>query len=344
MLPLLLTLLLIPQASAEAERLWESGERELALDLMAEEFAGAPADRALCRRLVQGELLVGRFQRALEFSQGLGAEDRGLRGQALYFLTRYDEALAELDRDRPAELLMHAEALRALGRFDALEELLPHMRATLGATATPVRLLEAQFALRRGDTESAIPILRDILKRDPLEMQALFGLGRALVKAGRREEGLRWLQRHRELIPLLDQLDFARRGVALAPKRGSNQVALGEALRPLLVHDPRLVSEAREAFERGLQLATPAESVPITLRCARFQWESLGEREAAVKLLTEAVAKAPDVRLRVRLSDYLAELGRRTEALTQLVEAARARPDDPAIRQRMERLRQEDPR
>jgi len=335
MLPLLL------QASPEAEALWERGERAAALERMGAELAAAPGDAELRARLVSAELDVGRFRAALGHCAGLPEARRGLRGRALYFLTDYEACLEHLRFDDRQELLMRAEALRALGRFDELDALQPRLREVLGADDPAVRLIEAQAALRRGEDEVALPILREVLAREPLEPAALFGLGRALVRLGQREEGLEVLERHRRILPLLDALDFARRGVALAPRSASNQVALGEALVALVPEDHRLLAEARAAHERAWRDATRPEVVPVALRCARFRWETTGEREPALALLAEAIERQDDPRLRVRRADYLTALGRAAEALVELEAAARARPTDAAIQRRIDALRDE---
>lgn len=338
---LLFSLIFMIQASQQAEMLWRSGERVKSLELMAVELARTPDDERLRTRIVLGELEIGRFQSALNSCNGLPEEQRGLQGRALYFLSRYDEALNFLGTMEAAELLMRAEALRSLGRFAELEGHLDVMREVLGRDNTDVRLLEAQELLRTGSDERAVPLLREVLAARPLEPQALFGLGRALLRLGEREEGLEILEHHRKLLPLLDQLDFARRGVALAPLGGPNQVALADALRALLPYDQGLLNQSRAAYDLGFQLATPGEVPPVALRCARFQWETLGDREAATELLSAAIDRRDDVRLRVRLADYFDQLGRKQLALDQLLMAANARPNDAAIKARIARLREE---
>ncbi len=340
-------LMLLPfvftQASPEAERLWADGERLVAIERMTAELEQRPGDQLLRLSLVQRELLTARFEAALAHSEGLPVERRGLRGRALYFLTRYAEALDFLGDEDPDELLMRAEALRALGRLEEVDALLPRLRAVLGPERVEVRLLEARGLLRRGQSERALELLRGVLREAPLEAEALFTLGRALVRAGKREEGLKLLERHRELVPLLDRLDFARRGVALSPRGGANQAALGDAWLALLPHDRvRATAEARAAYTRALQLAGETELVPIALRAARFRRDAAGDAPGAIELLEDVLERREDVRLRVRVSDYLAQAGRPAEALVHLRRALELRPQDRSIEQRIERLEDRD--
>ena len=327
------------QASPEAEQLWASGERLVAIERMSAELQQRPGDELLRLSLVERELLTARFEAALAHSEGLPVERRGLRGRALYFLTRYAEALEFLGEEDPDELLMRAEALRSLGRLEEVDALLPRLREVLGPERIEVRLLEARGLLRRGDRERAVELLRGVVQEAPLEAEALFSLGRALLRSGKRDQGLALLERHRELVPLLDKLDFARRGVALSPRGGPNQAALGDAWVALAGLDrARATGEARVAYGRALEPAREAELAPIALRVARFRRDLERDSAGAVTLLEEVLARREDVRLLVRLSDYLVEAGRPAEALVHLRRARDLRPGDLAIQRRIERL------
>ena len=329
----------LAQASPEAERLWAEGERLVAIERMTAELEQRPGDELLRLSLVERELLTSRFEAALAHSEGLPVERRGLRGRALYFLTRYGEALDFLGEKDPDELLMRAEALRALGRLEEVDALLPRLREVLGPERVEVRLLEARGLLRRGESEPALELLRGVLRDDPLQAEALFTLGRALLRAGARKEGLLLLQRHRELVPLLDRLDFARRGVALSPRGGANQAALGDAWLALVPHHSvRATAEAGAAYTRAFQLAGETELAPIALRAARFHHDAEGDLPGAIELLEEALQRVEDVRLRVRVSDYLSQAGRPAQALVHLRRARELRPRDEAIEQRIKRL------
>ena len=321
----------------DGERLWGTGERARALTAWEAALVEQPGDQALRARLVRGALDAARFELALAHSPGLGPADRGLRGEALYFLARYEEALEALASDARGQRLA-AECLWALGRLEELEERLPALRRALGERAVEVRRLEARLLLQRGDDLEAIPLLREVLAQEPLDAEASFALGRALVREGSRQEGLALLERHRTLVPLLDALDFARRGVALAPLGAGNQAALAEAWEDLVAHDPGALERAAAAHDRALALARGAELVPVALRAARFEAELRGSHEQAARLLAAALERAGDVRLRVRRADHLAQAGDIEEARRELRRALEQRPGDNAIQQRLRRL------
>ena len=326
------------QTTEEAWELWNAGERAKALAILEERLAESPHDARLRTGLVEAELSVQRFEAALAHSDGLPPESAGLRGRALYFLTRYSEALEHLGAERE-EQLMRAECLRALARFDELDALVVQLGRDLGDEDLDVQLLVARGHLRRGEGAQAIPLLRRVLAARPLEPEALFALGRALVRTDAREEGLALLERHRALIPLLDALDFAQRGVALAPNGAANQAGLGDAWRALVPFSPAAKERASAAYAAALANATPAEVTPIALRAARLHWEVLGDPEGALDLLALQQRRSGDVRLRVRRADYLTELGRYGEARGELQQALLDRPGDRAIEQRLERVR-----
>ncbi|MFT7670841.1 MAG: tetratricopeptide (TPR) repeat protein [Planctomycetota bacterium] len=338
---LLSALLLLAQASPEAEALWSQGDRVEALAIMEANLAKAPNNGRLRTLLVQRELDLRHFQRAYEFSEKLPQEQFGLRGRALYFLTRYEDSLQYLRLSDRDELLMRAEALRALGRFAELDALLPKLHENLGSDSLNLQMIEARIYLRKKDYKAALPILRQVTARDPLQAEALFNLGRVLVRQGSREEGLELLEQHRLLTPLLDKLDFAKRGVALAPRGGANQAALGDAFRDLIGFDKRLSQKAASAYERGLALATESEITPIALRLARFQKEWLLNSEAATTLLLKTIERHDDLRLRVRAADYYAELDKLDEALALLAKLALERPGDQALQSRVTRWRKQ---
>lgn len=336
---LLLTLLLALSGQRAAwDALWESGKRVEALAAMVEALEASPEDRELRSALVERELEVSRFRAALEHAQGLGAEGRFQRARARYFLADYEAALPDLDPSDPSLILLRVESLRALGRLGEADALLPRVAALFGEADPRHALLVGRKLLREGELEAAAARFRAVLEVAPLEAEALFGLGRALVRAGQREEGLRILERHRELIPRLDALDFARRGLALAPRSAANQAALAEAWAGLREFDAGAEARCRAAFERALALASPDERSPVALRAARFEAEACGDLRAALQRLEAAMRVHDDVRLRVRAGDYRARLGELGAARAEYRAALELRPGDRAIEERLREL------
>jgi tetratricopeptide (TPR) repeat protein len=189
-------------------------------------------------------------------------------------------------------------------------------------------------AARNGDFAAAARAFRAALAADPFDGEALFGLGRALVQAGQREEGLRVLERHRRLVPLLDAVDYARRGVDLAPAHAPNWTALGDAERALARSD-----RAESAYRRAAELARDGELAANALRWARLLAEDRGDAQAAVDLLVRTARRTPDARLYVRAGDILLGARRASEAIGFFEEARALRPQDAEIAKRLEAAR-----
>ncbi|MCB9916331.1 MAG: VCBS repeat-containing protein [Planctomycetes bacterium] len=330
MIALAALLCLAAQASPEVEALWQRGARVEALERMEAELAARPDDALLRRALVTRELGVSRFQAALAHAEPLGEAGHAARGRALYFLGRYEEALEFLAADDPALVLLRVESLRALGRLDEADALLPAVERLFGADDARYRLLVGRKRLREGDARGAAAEFRAVLATRPLESEAHFGLGRALVKLGEREEGLAVLARHRALVPLLDALDFAQRGVALAPTGASNLAALAEAWAALVPYDESARARARATYADAARWARADEVAPIALRRARWLAELEREPGAAVTCLEDALARQEDVRLHVRRG--LPRRARRADAarahLRARARAAARRPRD----------------
>lgn len=312
--------------------------------MMAAELLERPSDAVLRSSLVERELELSRFRSALDHAQALGSAGASARGRALYFLTRYEEALEWLVASDPELVLMRVECFRALGRMNEADALLPQVAKHFGEQDARYRLLVGRKLLREGEAAAASIEFRAVLAARPLEAEALFGLGRALLKDGEREAGLAVLARHRELAPRLDALDFARRGVALSPNNAANQAALGDAWKDLMGFDAGASERARAAYARALTLASGADLVPISLRAARLLAESGEQYSAACELLEATIAKHDDVRLRVRAADYLMGTGELARARVHLEEALKQRPADRAILQRLAKLEAEEAR
>jgi hypothetical protein len=324
----------------DSAALWDAGRRQEAIELLEAELAAAPGDQELCLRLVQAELAVRRYASALARAEPLGIAAREERGRALFFLARYEEALAWLDAGQPAETLFVADALEALGRFDGpdgADAAADRAAAVLGADHPQVLVLLARRHERHERWSEAALAYRAALAADPIERAALFGLGQALLRAGELEEGRAALERHRQMIPLLDRLDDALRTVDLAPHHGPNHANLGDAERAL-----GRIDEAEAAYRTGLARAAGDQLVPIALRLARLLREDRSSVDGAVALLTDVAARpaaAGDPRPAVRAGDYLMEAGRALEALQHYQRAEALAPADENVRARVAEAR-----
>lgn len=327
----LLLLLALAQLPPEALRLLrEQRPREAAL-VLEQELARRPEQGELRRALVRVLLDLEQSERALALAQGFPELD-ALRARALHALGRLEEALPLLERGGADELLLAADALDALGRQEGVAAVLARAEALLGAEHPAALVLRGRERARAGRHEEAADCFRRARAADPLDARALFGLGRALVFLGRREEGLAVLEEHRRLLPLLDRLEFARAGLALDPAHAPNHAALGDVERELGRTDA-----AEAEYRAALALARGDEVVPVALRLARLLDEDRADGAAAIALLRAAQERSPDVRLAVREGDLLEARGERDAAVEAWRRAARSRPGDPAIAERLAR-------
>ncbi|MGQ0552104.1 MAG: tetratricopeptide repeat protein [Planctomycetota bacterium] len=317
-----------------APELWELGERAAALAAWESALAAHPGDAELRLNLAQRQMEVGRHAAALETAAPLGAEARALRATALYLLGRFEEAVLLLDPGSPDEGLLRVDALLALGRLEEAAASLEQASQGLGANDPRLLGLRGRSLVSSGQHAEAVPLFRAAVTADPLDRQALFGLGQALVRSGQRDEGLAVLQQHQRLVPLLDERDFALQSLALAPHHAGTLAALGDIERQLGLLD---LAEAR--YRQAAARATPAELGPITLRHARLLVESRQARGAAVALLEAALLQPLDAdgttRLLVRAADLQLELGEAAQAVQKLQRAAALRPQDTEIQRRL---------
>ena len=334
-LPLLLALSISgvavqAQSPADAQSLWDAGRRAEALDAWAAQLAAHPEDAALRLTLAAHQLEVERFSAALETVGPLGPDGDSVRGRALHQLYRYEDALPYLRADDPFEGLLRVDALLALDRTAEADAQLEVLARVRGDNDEQVLSLRGRRLSDQGRYADAVPVFRAALALDPLDRQALFGLGQALLRSGQRDEGQAVLQHHRELLPLLDQRDFALQGLSLDPLHADSQAAVGDVERQL-----GLLDSAEQRYRRALALAEGPALVPIALRLARLLAEDRHDPDAAVALLDEVATRVTDPRLAVRAGDVLLEAGRAEPARARF-EAALARwPDDEQIRERL---------
>jgi predicted Zn-dependent protease len=324
--------LIVPVAaqSGDPASLWEAGRRAEALDAWAAELAQHPDDAALRLALAGHQMEVSRFAAALETAAQLGPEADSLRGRALHQLYRYEEALQYLRADDAFEGLLRVDALLALDRPDAADAELAALAAVRGENDQQLLSLRGRRLLDQGRFADAVPVFRSALAQDALDRQALFGLGQALLRSGQQQEGQAVLQKHRELLPLLDQRDFALQGLNLDPLHADGHAALGDVERQL-----GLLDSAEQRYRRALALAEGPALVPIALRFARLLAEDRQDPDTAVALLDQVALRVTDPRLSVRAGDVLLETGRAREAQARFEKALERWPDDAAIRARL---------
>lgn len=329
--------LLCPDArvQAEADELWNSGKRREAIAQLEAALLQEPQNTALRAGLVERELAVHRYRSAWQHLQVRDAQLDALRGRTLYHLGRYEEALPFLGTGSEQDCLARVDALEALGRFDEADEALEIAAKLFGENRARICRLRGQSLARQGKHAEALEQFRSAHALDPIDAQALFGLGRALLRTGDPEAGLAALEQHRKLLPLIDRYDFALKSLDLDPLHGPNHAELADVLG-LLGQKKRAV----EAYERAMQLGAGAEQLsPIALRYARYLLEQAGDLAAARLVMDSALERATDVRLLVRAGDY-AGLAEDWDAAIQYFEQAlQLRPTDKVIKERWDRAK-----
>ena len=330
--PLLLSLL----ACLDARSLWHKGAREEAIAERVKEVAAPGAALELRLELARWELEVHRPAAALEHLAPLGKEADPLRGEAHYALAHYAEAVPLLDEATSEHVLMKVDALEALGRVDESDAVLARALALPGPGDARLWSAEGRRLARVGQGGKAAEAFRKALVLDECSAEAWFGLGRALIAADRRDEGLQALEKHRKLTPLLDQWDFARRAVDLAPRHAPNLAALADAERAL-----GRLERAEELYTRAMELAQGADQlVPIALRQARLVSEDKHDAAAAITLLVKAAEGTPDARLFVRAGDLALEAKDAPRAVELYERAQKLRPKDAEIEKRLAKAKE----
>jgi len=334
---LLFGLLQAPSDLQDPGQLWVAGRTDAAIARAREFVARHPEERETRELLIGWQVLLQQYQAALDdLGPAGGVVDRAWRGRILIGLGRYEEALAHLSVDDPEQAVARVQCLYALGRPDDAGDALEAAAGLLGADDAALAFWRGRLLAARAEHSAAIPHFRAALAREPLHMGALFGLGQSLLRTGARDEGRAVLERHRELVPLVDRYDFAVQSLSLAPTHGPNlaQVAGIEA-------ELGLLDAARDRFQLACRMTTAEDAAPIALRAARFHEEVRRDPAAAVDLLASVGERFPDPRIWVRAADIAARAEQLREARSFLVRARDLRPADESI---LERLRQVDER
>ena len=317
-----------------AEEAWRAGRRLEALEQEEARLRKAPSPAATeWRRLALWQLELHRPAAALASAERCGAPCAEERGIALFLLARYAECLPLLDRGELQGALMAIDATEALLDFAESDRELDRALARFGRGDARLMAAEGRRRARQEDWTGAREAFRAALELDPCEAEAMLGLGRVLLRSGAREEGLATMARQRELRAKLDVLDHALEAVDLQPVHGPNWTAVGEAESGL-----GRLERALRAFERAESLCDAKQLVPNALRHAKAA-HAAGGLDAALAVLRRARARSDDPRLVVREADLLAEEGRASEALRLLEALAARRPDDQALKERLEALR-----
>lgn len=195
-----------------------------------------------------------------------------LQAQALTQEKRYEEALAALDAggQTPAVESRRAEVMVRAGRAREGEE---RLAALANSGDTNAVLAAAQSWQRLERYDASIPVLEQLVARQPESAVAHFLLGAGYERTGKRKEAVAAFRKVLEIDPdfhaalnylgytfaeagenLDEALRLVRRAVALDPDNGSYVDSLGWTYHQLGRHE-----QAREALERAARLE-PADA------------------------------------------------------------------------------------
>ncbi len=281
-------------AISEAQAHFDGGRFDRALGTATTQLALTPDAPAL--HYLAGAALaeMGEHQRAVEHLE-IEVERSP---QHLDSRLRLAVSLAEIGNvERANEVLRaalrehpdHARASFLLGRNlaragdDAEAEPLLRTAAEGGAAGAWYAL--GQLLQKHDETAGAEDAFRRALAADPDDLDAMFALGKTLVRAGKEEEGQRFLGRHAELDARDDQIAVLRH-YATADGASADDIAI-YAQYLLLQHDVEgAISYYRKALEHD------ADHVRSAVGLGQALLEQ-GNAGAAAQTLERATTTAP---------------------------------------------------
>ena len=271
-----------------------------------------------------------------------------LLGKALGDVGAWAEAESVLRRgvrDHPGDLWLNYDLARALEKLARRDEAVRFY--TAARMLRPETAHELAHALKkRGESEEAIAVFRDLVRIRPGNGRHLFCLGDVLQDRGRSEEARRTLT---EAVAVLQRtiaarpddyyahinlggafLDLERIDDALAAYREAARIRPGDALAPAGMGSALnwfgRHGEAAEFFREALRLDPDDVASLLGLGSAV---EELGRPDEAIELYRRAMRIAPDdARTHHYLSSALRDKGRLEEAVSEAREAVRLSPDD----------------
>ncbi|MEL6979001.1 MAG: tetratricopeptide repeat protein [Pseudomonadota bacterium] len=280
----------------------------------------------------------------LAFGVGLGDGEQSASRQALSYIQLSRYLAPELDDARVAA----AELLADLGQMRLAAEILAGVppQAPLGEVS---RIGRAEALARDGDTDGALTIMRRLVAEGPTRPNAFLTLGSLESVAGRHEECAEAYETALMMMPeptwrVLLRLGICREqagdwpaaeaafveALALEPRQADllNHFGYG------LVVQNRRLDEAREMIELAVELRPDSGYIVDSLGWVMYK---LGDYEAAVTLLEDAVAKAPwESVINDHFGDALWRVGRTMEARFQWRRALSYEPEE-TDRPRIER-------
>ncbi len=257
---------------------------------------------------------------------GLAAQQAGDFQQAAVWFEKV-VSLDPSDPDAPHQL---ADALMELGRIEEAVTLLEErMRGPAASDRSMVTLGQAYLQLKQ--YEKAEKMFAWVIRQDPDERAAYYGLARVCARAGRKEESRKYLKKYQELSPV-DFQELARQNRAytdLATVRNILITVLLESGGVYRGHKNTL--KAEQMWREAAHL--DAGNVPSRRELLSL-YEQQGRDEDALAICTQLSRiepENPDHWLNVGVLE--GRLGRLEAARAALQKAIRLDPHNPTYRQ-----------
>jgi tetratricopeptide (TPR) repeat protein len=201
-------------------------------------------------------------------------------------LDRADDVLRAALLENPGHARASFFLGRNLARAGENDEAEPLLRTAADGGAAGAWRELGLLLWKQGDAVGAEDALRRALAADPDDLEAMFALGQTLVRAGKEEEGQRFLGRHAEIESRHDRLQILRHH-ALEEGAGADDIAnLAQYL--LLQHD---VEQAIANYRKALEREPGHSRSAVGLGQALLEQ---GNTDEAAQTLEHAVAMAPD--------------------------------------------------
>ncbi|MEX0872082.1 MAG: tetratricopeptide repeat protein [Aquisalimonadaceae bacterium] len=268
--------------------------------------AGHPKEaRPYFLRLVE----LGERTNEAYYFLGQIAEDRARIEDALRW---YEQVEGD---NRLAAKLRRAVLLGDLGRLGASRTLLEQVREQHPAESVRGYLVEGEVLRRNQLYDEAISLYADALERHPGNTDLIYG--RALTAV------------------LQDNVDSAERDLRYILERDPDNAQALNALGYTLVDVTDRHQEGFELIQRAHSMDPDNAAILDSMGWAHYR---LGNYQEALTFLRRAHEQMPDAEVSAHLGEVLWAMGERQEARRIWRQALDEAPDDPALKETMQRL------
>jgi tetratricopeptide (TPR) repeat protein len=351
-----------PATMLKAQLLYQQGKKEEAIAFMEQSLADSPESRRMrlqfARFLAESDLEAAHHQLTilskkypndpeLLYSLALASKGLGLRAEALDLLT-------QLTRFPRTSQSAHYELGIMAEQDNNIESVLIHYRQVMsGPKFIPAAVRLSRFMTNQGQLDDARLYLQQLRLENPQHSAALYQVESELLAQQQMLNEAYDVLSHAILqepknIQLLymrsllsdRQKNFANSEKdlrAILEQDSDNAMALNALGYTLTIHTSRF-EEAHKLIVRALEL-NPGD--PATIDSLGWVSYRLGNYEAAITYLRQALVKLPDPEVAAHLGEVLWVTGQHEEATSIWQTILEKDPDNATIRQTMERLNAE---